>query len=486
MANKKSKRVIAGIEGEDIEKKKKLLESSYVMYERTKKETLERLEKAVDKNGNRRYTDDKINKNMQLIQTMQNDIVMKYKFYGGDPENLKKLDITKGVTKSEVEERRKLLLKLMEEERQEEIEKIDSEVENTPDEEIPDEDEKEAEIEENEPSEESYEDSDSSEDIEEKVEPDERVKGEDEGDVPFDISRMQGTKIKYDVIPLPSGGECYKNKISKVPVGYLTAFDENMIIAPNLYKDGTFLDYILRSKIMTNKIDPDDMLPGDRDAIILWLRGSGYGTDYPVRATDPNSGKQFDTVIDLSKIKYREFKLKGDNDGYFMFVTPVTKDKIRFKFLTAGDEKKLKKMDDEENSAIRKLKLGEVIDTINDIYSSDNTTSMDDKALLTECSDNLTKYINKIETKSDAEFSHSITNRMIEEIVSINGVTDKKYISEYVMRMNVRDSSALRKYITDNTPGVDFNIKVKKPKSLGGGSVTIFLALDQYVFLNQT
>ena len=50
--------------------------------------------------------------------------------------------------------------------------------------------------------------------------------------------------------------------------------------------------------------------------------------------------------------------------------------------------------------------------------------------------------------------------------------------------MSVQDSSALRKYISDNEPGLDFNLTVEKPASLGGGSMPMFLSLDQYLFLN--
>ena len=50
--------------------------------------------------------------------------------------------------------------------------------------------------------------------------------------------------------------------------------------------------------------------------------------------------------------------------------------------------------------------------------------------------------------------------------------------------MNVQDSSALRNYISENEPGLDFNIEIEKPKSLGGGSMPMFLSLDQYLFLN--
>ena len=60
----------------------------------------------------------------------------------------------------------------------------------------------------------------------------------------------------------------------------------------------------------------------------------------------------------------------------------------------------------------------------------------------------------------------------------------RKYIEDYVYKMNVRDSSALRKYISENEPGIDFNITVERPESLGGGSIRMFLTLDQFIFLN--
>ena len=81
-------------------------------------------------------------------------------------------------------------------------------------------------------------------------------------------------------------------------------------------------------------------------------------------------------------------------------------------------------------------------------------------------------------------YTHAVTNRLIESIVEVNNVTDRKYIAEYVAYMSVQDSSALRKYISDNEPGLDFNLTVEKPASLGGGSMPMFLSLDQYLFLN--
>ena len=83
-------------------------------------------------------------------------------------------------------------------------------------------------------------------------------------------------------------------------------------------------------------------------------------------------------------------------------------------------------------------------------------------------------------------FTHSITNRLELSVMEIDGVTDRKMIRDFVNNMCVKDSSALRKYINENEPGIDYNIIIEKPESLGGGSMPVFLQLDQYIFLNIT
>ena len=144
------------------------------------------------------------------------------------------------------------------------------------------------------------------------------------------------------------------NKMGKIPVAYLTAYDENIIISPNLYRDGTFLDYLLKAKILDPVINPDDLLPGDRDAIILWLRATGYGNEFPVNVTDNETGREFNSVVDLSKIGYKEFTLKGDENGYFDFTLPISKDKIKFRFLTHADIKQIEEIDKEEQNNVKK------------------------------------------------------------------------------------------------------------------------------------
>ena len=165
---------------------------------------------------------------------------------------------------------------------------------------------------------------------------------------PQPTEQQAPTGAIYDVIPLPSGGECYPNKMGKVKVAYLTAYDENILVSPNLYRDNKVLDEILKNKLINCPISPDNLLQGDRDAIILWLRATGYGNEFPITATDEETGKKFDAVVDLSKLGFKKFTLKGDENGLFDFTTPNTKDLIKFKFLTAGDNEYLNKLDEEE------------------------------------------------------------------------------------------------------------------------------------------
>lgn len=475
----KNKSNSQGLTPEEVKSELALLKNSYDMYEKSKEETEFVMKNRLDKNGNRKYSDSRLSDTMKLMQIMQDDIERKYVELGGNVEELK----AKKRGRKSGDSRKKLLTEILKKEKEratleamKELKENDTNGKNTVDsDEFPT-------FDGSEPS--PLDDvSDVMHDYEEAEETGE-VNEDDYGHVNLDASKAQGNNIKYDVIPIPSKGEAYKSKLKKIPVAYLTAYDENLIVSPNLYKDGSFLDYMLKTKIMTNEIDPDDLLPGDRDAIILWLRGSGYGPEYPVTATDNVTGEKFETVVDLTQLKPKKFTLKGDANGYFNFELPFSKDKIKFKFLSYKDLKKLEKMEENENVKLKKGKVDEICDQLREYMSNDDDIDRPLKLKLNEAIKTISEYSNSIPVDSDILFSHSVTNKLTESIVSVNGVTDRKYISEYVMYMNVRDSSALRRYITDNEPGIDFNVTVEKPASLGGGSLTMFLTLDQFIFLN--
>ena len=290
--------------------------------------------------------------------------------------------------------------------------------------------------------------------------------------------------VQYDVISLPSNGECYKMKIERVPVGYLTAYDENFITSPNLYKDGLVIDFLLKHKVMNKDINIDELVSGDVDAIILFLRATSYGNDFPIYVRDPESGEQIETVVDLSTLKYKEFVLKGDADGYFDYELPISKDKVKFKFLTRKDEKNLRLLSSLESENVKAQTIKSSISVLKEAVKSDRYLDGKDKQELLKDFDKMKPWIQKLEETHTTPFNKLITNRLEMSIVAVNDNYDRSYIAKYVKNMIARDSLMLRRYILENEPGVDFEIEVQRPEALGGGSFKTFLEWDDNVFLN--
>jgi hypothetical protein len=216
------------------------------------------------------------------------------------------------------------------------------------------------------------------------------------------------------------------------------------------------------------------------------LRATGYGNEFPVTAVDEETGKEFSSVVDLSKIKFKEFNLKGDENGYFDFTLPVTKDEVKFKFLTYRDIQRLNEIEQKEDLSIKQQELKTMSDKISK-FKSDDLSKTYNKQFTKRIDDaikTLDEWYDMIDVDDTVKISHALTNRLIMSIKSINGITDERFIKEYVVKMNIRDSAALRNYISTNEPGLDYNVEIERPKSLGGGSMTTFLTLDQFIFLN--
>ena len=290
--------------------------------------------------------------------------------------------------------------------------------------------------------------------------------------------------IQYDVIQLPSNGQCYKSKVDRLPVAYLTAYDENIITSPNLYKDGLVIDFLLKNKIVNKAIDVDDLVSGDVDAITLFLRATSYGADFPIVVTDPETGEQIDTTIDLTTLKPKDFKLIGDENGYFDFETPVRKDKIKFRYLTRKQEKQLKKVTELENNGAKAFTIELNRSFILNAVETDKLLTDTEAKTIKSALNIMGNWVKKLKNTSDTAFTNIMTNTMLLHIVSVNGNTDRNFIKKYVKSMPARDSLMLRRYINDNRPGINFEIEVQRPESLGGGSFKTFLNWDDSIFLN--
>lgn len=290
--------------------------------------------------------------------------------------------------------------------------------------------------------------------------------------------------VQYDVITLPSKGEAYEQKYGKLSVAYLTAYDENFITSPNLYRDGLIIDFLLKNKILNKEVDVDELLTGDVDAIVLFLRATSYGTDFPISVRDPQTGELIQTTVDLSTLKLKDFNLKADENGHFSFTLPMSGDVIKFRYLTRKDERDLaliRKMESKNtNASLLSRNLYETKEIIND--DEDLTTG--ERTELENAVSKLEEYRKKLSVNNEVGYSKMITNRMEMSIMAVNGNYDRKYIHNYINNMRAKDSLELRKYINDNEPGVDFNITVERPQSLGGGSFATFLEWGDDVFLN--
>ena len=288
--------------------------------------------------------------------------------------------------------------------------------------------------------------------------------------------------VQYDIIPLPSNGECYPHKKGRIPVAYLTASDENLIASPNMYRDGNLLDVILRRKILDKSVNVDELCSGDRDAIILWLRATAYGDDFPIVATHPNTKKQYNINVPLSSFKYYDFKLKGNERGLFEYKTERG-DILEFKFLSKKDEEELRKKITEQaidNNRFSALKnLTDMRESISGISEIDD----EDRKHIDEDIEEILEIIGS-DIPTTENLTSSITDQMILHTVSVNGNNDREYVKNYIENMRSMDAIAYRKYFTENKPGVDFTIKVNVPESDGGGSFDTFLRYDDTIFIN--
>lgn len=446
-----------------LEKEMKMLETSYMMYEDSIKKTEDEMrDKLNPDTGDHMFTEKDIEQQISLLRSAQDDIVAKYVKNGGKKEDIEKKgkrgrsSLRKSKLKFSVKSEPIAIPKRVQENKKEEVLKHPKKKPVT---------------------ESIVEMSSKSEVKDDKKDEKTHILGN------FIPSKFEN-KASYDVIPLPSKGEVYKSKISKVPVSFLTAYDENMIVSPNLYRDNLVLDYILENKIMNDDIDPSLLVDGDREAILLYLRAAGYGNEYPIMAKDDKTGTEFEAIVNLADIKFKEFNLKGDENGFFDYDLPVSGKHLKFKFLNHNEMMALDKLNEAEEKDMAKEKIEGYTTEIENYLELMDDTPVKEKIKVREAISSLRKWTDGMDSKDSDKFSHYLTNKMELSIMSVDGNTDRGYISEFVSQMPVGDSSSFRKYMLKNEPGLDYRFAIQKPESLGGGSMEVFLQFDQFIFLN--
>jgi hypothetical protein len=227
-------------------------------------------------------------------------------------------------------------------------------------------------------------------------------------------------KFKYptEQIELPSKGLIYptSSPLSKgvVEMKYMTAKEEDILSNANFIRQGTVIDKLLQSMIVT-PIDFNELLNGDKNAILLAARILGYGKDYDFLYTDPNTGQSEKATADLSTLEAKPLDetLYTPGKNEFNFELPFSKVVVTFKLLTHGDESKV----DKEIIGLKKV---------------------------------------------NANGSYDITTRLKHTILAVNGDRETSTIREFTDNMLARDVRALREYISKISPDVDLKISFTK------------------------
>ena len=217
--------------------------------------------------------------------------------------------------------------------------------------------------------------------------------------------------IAYDVVQLPSQGIHYTNGRKSLKIAYLTAADENILTSPNLIQSESVVDELLKRKILDKDFDITELIEEDKQAILIFLRNTAFGSEYKLDLVDPKTNKSFEAIIDLSVLKTKEFKLIADSNNEYEFFLPISKKKITFKYLT---------------------------------------TKQDDELTLIK--------------NSSKEAVLPITTKRLEMMIkSVDGNRDQMAIYQFIQNLPIKDSQDFKRYASENKPGLNLIIEVNAP-----------------------
>jgi hypothetical protein len=173
-----------------------------------------------------------------------------------------------------------------------------------------------------------------------------------------------------EFVELPSRGTGYSeghplSGQDVIEIRFMTAKDEDILTSETLLRKGLALERLLENIIVDKTIDPKSMLVGDRNAIIIAARASGYGEAYETKTTCPNCGAGGQITFDLTKptiehIDYESLEFIEKNDvGNFVIKLPKTNFAVEVRLLTGKDEQYLTQLAQNK----KKSKLGDSVMT---------------------------------------------------------------------------------------------------------------------------
>jgi len=218
------------------------------------------------------------------------------------------------------------------------------------------------------------------------------------------------------MVPLPSNGKCYPassplHKKETIAVREMSAAEEDILTSMALIRTNKALETVINNCIVDKSIDSNKLIVGDRNSITIGLVLASYGSIYRASVNCPQCGKaNKDYEFDINSLPVKYLKIEPINEGVneFEWELPKTKNKITFKLLTAEDDKEIREFVEKRKSAVGDTK------------------------------------------------EYNVTTKLKKQILSINGVTDRSKIAEFVDRkMPIQDSVDFRKYLDENSPTID-------------------------------
>ena len=247
---------------------------------------------------------------------------------------------------------------------------------------------------------------------------------------------MSENKFPSEIIDLPSEGKLYPKDSplseGKIEVKYMTAKEEDILTSQNLIKKGLAIDTLLQSLIVDKDIHLDDMILGDKNAVMVAARILAYGPEYTCQVTNPNTSETIEHTFNLADCPFK--KLPNDiTENKFKITLPISKKEIEYKILTGKDEKNIEK----ELNAQKKIGSG---------------------------------------------ITPELTTRLRYLIISIDGDSSQSAINNFVQNMLARDSLAFRNALSE----IQCDIELKQSIEVGGDVVEVDIPLTTEFFWPQS
>ena len=189
--------------------------------------------------------------------------------------------------------------------------------------------------------------------------------------------------VPTEFVDLPSQGKYYPeghplSGIDCIEIKQMTAKEEDILTSRTLLKKGLALERVISSLIVDKRIDPNSLLIGDRNAIIISARVSGYGNEYTTQVTCPSCQESQEYEFDLNEASvYDGEDMDGveveynQDDNIFTTTLPRTKMNVAFRLLNGRDEKRIAKAAEHERKKNKGEKnitrqLANIIVSVND------------------------------------------------------------------------------------------------------------------------